>query len=136
MDKAEFIEATNRVEHYFNKSYEIEQLKIMFEFFKDWRIERYRKAINYCIENCNFLPKIKDFKNAEIDLPQVTNKEQIEFMKCKKCNGEGFIKYYKDIQNGDKPITYEYIALCTCVNAQKQREINKYNLPTLAEIGM
>lgn len=136
MNNADFVEATSKLEHYFDKEYKTDQLKIMFDFFKSWSIEKYRKAINYCIKNNKYLPKIADLTNADIDFAQVKNKENLEFTKCNKCNGEGFIKYFKTIQNGEKPITYEYIAFCTCENAKMQREINKYDLPTLAEVGM
>ena len=136
MTNAEFIQATTRLENYYDKEYTTEQLKIMFDFLRGWTVEKYMKAINFCLKNNKFLPKIADLTNAEIDNNQVQNKEKIDFVKCDKCNGEGFIKYWKTIQNGGKPIQYEYIALCTCDNADKQRSINGYKLPTLAEAGL
>lgn len=136
MNNAEFVEATSRLEHYFDKEYKTEQLKIMFDCLKSWNIEKYRKAVNHCIKTCKFLPKLADLTDTDINFAEVKNKQEIVFVKCKKCNGEGFVKYFRTIQNGDKPITYEYIALCDCENAQKQREINRCNLPTLAEIGI
>ena len=136
MINAEFIQATTRLENYYGKEYTTEQLKIMFDFLRGWTVEKYMKAINFCLKNNKFLPKIADLTNAEIDNNQVQNKEKIDFVKCDKCNGEGFIKYWKTIQNGGKPIQYEYIALCTCDNADKQRSINGHKLPTLAEVGL
>ena len=136
MTNAEFIQATTRLENYYDKEYTTEQLKIMFDFLRGWTVEKYMKAINFCLKNNKFLPKIADLTNAEIDNNQVQNKEKIDFVKCDKCNGEGFIKYWKTIQNGGKPIQYEYIALCTCDNADKQRSINGHKLPTLAELGL
>lgn len=136
MNNAEFIQATSRLEHYFDKEYKTEQLKIMFDFLKEWNIERYKKAINYCIRNNKYLPKIADLTNANTDSMQVGNKEAIDFVKCNKCNGEGFINYWKTDNNGGNSIQYEYLAFCTCENANKQRTINGYDLPTLAEIGL
>ena len=136
MTNAEFIQATTRLENYYDKEYTTEQLKIMFDFLRGWTVEKYMKAINFCLKNNKFLPKIADLTNAEIDNNQVQNKDKIDFVKCDKCNGEGFIKYWKTIQNGGKPIQYEYIALCTCDNADKQRSINGHKLPTLAEVGL
>ena len=136
MTNAEFIQATTRLENYYDKEYTTEQLKIMFDFLRGWTVEKYMKAINFCLKNNKFLPKIADLTNAEIDNNQVQNKEKIDFVKCDKCNGEGFIKYWKTIQNGGKPIQYEYIALCTGDNADKQRSINGHKLPTLAEVGL
>ena len=136
MTNAEFIQATTRLENYYDKEYTTDQLKIMFDFLKGWNVEKYIKAINYCLRNCKYLPKIADLTSANTDTMQVNNKEKIEFVKCNKCNGEGFIKYWKTIQNGGNPIQYEYIALCTCENADKQRSINGHKLPTLAEVGL
>lgn len=135
MTQSEFIEATTRVENYFGKEYTSEQRKIMYENLKDWNKEKYVKAINYCIRNNKYLPKIADLTNKDIYTTTVQNKEKIEFVKCDKCN-EGFVRYFKCIKNGDKILKYEYIALCTCENGKKQREINKYDLPTLAEVGI
>ena len=136
MTNAEFIQATTRLENYYDKEYTTEQLKIMFDFLRGWTVEKYMKAINFCLKNNKFLPKIADLTNAEIDNNQTQNKEKIDFIKCKKSNGEGFIKYWKSVQNGDKTIKYEYIALCTCDNANRQKTINRYDLPTLSELGM
>lgn len=136
MTEAEFIKANSRLENYYDKDYTQNQQKEMFNFFKGWSLEKYVKAINYCLKTSKYLPKIADLMNANIDNMQVQNKEKIDFVKCDKCNGEGFIKYWKTIQNGGKPIQYEYIALCTCDNADKQRSINGHKLPTLAEVGL
>lgn len=136
MSEIEFVQATGRLERYFDKEYLPEQIKEMFRFFKDWNKEKYIKAIDYCLRNSKFLPKIADLMNADIDTAQVKNKEKINFVKCNKCNGEGFIKYWKTVQDGGRKLKYEYIALCTCENAKRQREVNKYNFPTLAEVGL
>lgn len=136
MNNTEFIQATSRMERYYDKEYTTDQLKIMFDFLKGWNVEKYVKAINYCLRNCKYLPKLADLTSANTDTVQVSDKEKIDFVKCNKCNGEGFVKYWKTEPNGGKPIQYEYLALCTCENANKQRAINKYNLPTLAEVGL
>lgn len=87
--------------------------------------------------NNKYLPKIADLISANTNDMQVQNKPKIEFVKCNKCNGEGFIKYWKIVPNGElPPIKYERVALCTCENAEKQRTINGYNLPSIAEIGL
>lgn len=136
MNNAEFIQATSRLEKYFDKEYKTEQLKEMYNMLKDWNIEKYTKAVNYCIRNCKYLPKIADITSADISTVNTQSNKNIEFVKCNKCNGEGFIKYFKQKKDGERTLKYEYIALCTCENAKKQKEINKYNFPTLAEIGL
>ena len=136
MTNTEFIQATSRLENYFDKEYKAEQQKEMFSMFREWSKERYIQAISYCIRNCKYLPKIVDLVNAEIGTGRIQETKKIDFVKCDKCNGGGFIKYFRKIKDGDRTIEYEYIALCTCENADKQRQINGYNLPTLAEIGL
>lgn len=136
MTNEEFIQATSRLEGYFDKEYKTEQLKEMFAVVRGWTIEKYTKAVNYCIRNCKYLPKIADLINADTVTVQTQSTKTIEYTKCEKCNGEGFIKYFKKKIDGNRTLKYEYIALCTCENAKKQKEINKYNFPTLAEIGL
>lgn len=136
MTNEEFIQATSRLEGYFDKEYKTEQLKEMYNMLKDWNIEKYTKAVNYCICNCKYLPKIADITSADISTVNTQSNKKIEFVKCNKCNGEGFIKYFKQKKDGERTLKYEYIALCTCENAKKQKAINKYNFPTLAEIGL
>ena len=79
MNNAEFVAATSRLEHYFDKEYKPEQLKIMFDSLKGWTIEKYKKAVNYCVRNCKYLPKIADLTNADIEYVQVKNKINIDF---------------------------------------------------------
>ena len=136
MTNEEFVQATSRLEGYFDKEYKTEQLKEMFAVVRGCTIEKYTKAVNYCIRNNKYLPKIADITNADTATVQTQSTKTIEYTKCEKCNGEGFIKYFKKKIDGNRTLKYEYIALCTCENAKKQREINKYNFPTLAEIGL
>lgn len=136
MTEEEFIKTTSRLEGYFDKEYKAEQMKEMFAVVKGWNIEKYTKAVNYCIRNCKYLPKIFDITNADSTTIQTQSTKTIEYTKCQKCNGEGLIKYFKQIKDGEKTLKYEYIALCTCQNAEKQKQINKYNLPTLTEVGL
>lgn len=136
MTNAEFVQVTGRLENYFDKKYTTEQLKEMFYMLKEWSLEKYVKAVSYCIRNCKYLPKIADLTSADISTVKTQSNKEIDFVKCNKCNGEGFIKYFKTKKDGDRILKYEYIALCTCENAEKQRQINKYNLPTLAELGL
>ena len=136
MTNAEFVQVTGRLENYFDKKYTTEQLKEMFYMLKEWSSEKYTKAVKYCICNCKYLPKIVDLTNADISTVKTQSNKDIDFVKCNKCNGEGFIKYFKEKNDGNRVLKYEYIALCTCQNSEKQRQINKYNLPTLAELGL
>lgn len=136
MTDVEFVQATTRLENYFDKEYKSEQRKEMYNMLKEWTIEKYTRAVNFCIRNCKYLPKIADLTNADINTIRTQSGKTIDFVKCDKCNNEGFIKYFKQIRNGDKMIEYEYIALCTCENARKQKEINGYDLPTLEELGL
>lgn len=135
MEINEFINATNRIEKYYDKEYTEEQRKIMYERLKDISIKEYNRAINNIFETNKYLPKLVDFRNALAQPIQRTEEEfKIDFVKCNLCNGEGFVKYFKIENNGDKPIRYEYVALCTCQNGIKQKEINGWNLPSIKQI--
>lgn len=136
MTQGEFIEVTTRLESYYDKEYTIEQRKIMYEFLNKWNKEKYTKAVNYCIRNSKYLPKLVDLTNMNMNTVKVQEDKKINYTRCNKCNGEGFIRYFKDVKDGNRILKYDYVALCTCENAKKQKEINKYNLPTLAEIGL
>ena len=136
MTNTEFVQTTSRLENYFDKEYKQEQLKEMYYMLKDWSIEKYIKAVTYCIRNCKYLPKLADLTNADVTSVKTQSSKDIDYVKCNKCNGEGFIRYFRQKNDGNRVLKYEYIALCTCQNAEKQRQINKYNLPTLTEIGL
>ena len=51
MTNGEFIEATSRLEKYYEKEFSIEQQRIMFEELREVSVEKYKKAITYCIRN-------------------------------------------------------------------------------------
>lgn len=57
---SEFVEATSRLETYYEKEYTDEQRKIMFEEVKNMPIKKYQESINRCIRTCKFLPKLAD----------------------------------------------------------------------------
>lgn len=136
MEINEFIQATNKLEKYYDKEYTEEQRKIMFDRLKDLSIKEYNRAINNVIDKCKFLPKISDIKQGLTENNnQVTNQPEINFVKCEKCN-EGFVRYFREISGGTRKLKYEYVALCDCENGKKQKEINGYDIPFINEIGL
>ena len=58
MTSGEFIEATSRLEKYFERNYTTEQLQIMYEELKNLSIDRYKQIIARCIRNYKLLPRI------------------------------------------------------------------------------
>lgn len=136
MEIKEFINGLDRLQKYYDKEYTEEQRKIMYDRLKQLSNKEFVRAINIVLDTCKYLPKVADIKNALIQPNHtVTNKEEIKFIKCEKCNN-GFIKYFKDIKDGDRILKYDYIALCTCENGRKQKEINGYKLPFITEVGL
>lgn len=143
MTDGEFIESTSRLESYFEKEYTTEQRKIMFAELKELSVERYKKAITYCIRNGKFLPKIADILNAakEVKLNVTANKVIIE---CKKCKSIGYVPYYKKIEDGGREIIYQYFAVCDCGNAKKYDGTtisdilhrSKFYVPLISEIEL
>lgn len=136
MEIKEFINGLDRLQKYYDKEYTEEQRKIMFSRLKDMSINEYNRAINLAIDKCKYLPKIADIKGVLVEPNNpVTNKPEINFIQCNKCD-KGFIQYFKDIKDGERILKYSYVALCNCENGKKQKEINGYNLPFIAEVGL
>lgn len=139
----EFIEATSKIEAYYNKEYTSEQRKIMYEELQEIKIERYRKLISEVLKNCRFLPKIVDFIEINTKIPN-TNNQKKEKVECKKCNSTGYITYKKRIKDGYKEIWYEYVAICSCGNAKQYKgwEItdrehrSNYYMPLAKELNL
>lgn len=128
MTQSDFIEATNRIEQYYDKEYTNEQRKIMFEELKQWNIERYKKSIAIVIRNSKFLPKIADIIQASEEIREIQNNEDIKKVKCDKCNGTGYIEYDKKMFEQ----IYKYVCKCTCENGKNKSN----NIPTYQEIGL
>ena len=128
MQISEFIEASARLEKYYDKEYNTEQRQIMYEELREWNIEKYRKAISIAIRNCKFLPKLADIIQASSEIRVVEHEDSTQSVECSKCGGTGFIRYQKQIYG----IPYDYVCRCTCLNGQKQNHI----IPTYQEVGL
>ena len=134
MEIKEFVEAINKLEKYYDKEYNQDQRKIMYERLKNLTVKELNRAINNVLDTSKYLPRIADIKSA-LAQPNnpVVNKPEIQFVKCGKCDC-GFVQYFKDVKDGERTIKYSYVALCDCENGKKQKEINEYDLPFISEI--
>ena len=130
MISGEFIEATSRLEKYFEKSYTTEQLQIMYEELKNLSIDRYKQIIARCIRNYKLLPRIAHILEITNELMILKTREEVEETeKCSRCNSKGFILYKKKDQNTMQE--YEYACRCTCKNG------NKYlAFPSALQVGI
>lgn len=130
MEINEFIEATNRIEKYFEKEYTTEQRQIMFEEVRKMPLEKYIKAVNNCIRTCKFMPKLADILKAFVDIDNVNYDKKREYVPCEICGGDGFVRYTKILQgNGYE---YDYACRCTCKNG----EYYNMSIPTFEELGI
>lgn len=128
MEINEFINATSRIEQYFDKEYSNEQRQIMFEELRKMPIEKYRQAIANCIRTCKYMPKLSDILDIAENI--VLQQPQKQYENCKICENKGVVKYTKILQpNGYE---YEYVCRCICKNG------NNYNtkIPTFEELGI
>lgn len=121
MQSGEFIEATGRLEQYYDKEYTNEQRQIMYDELKDIEIERYKRLISIVIRKSKFLPKVADIIDANNEEPYTNYKNEQEKIECSKCNSTGYIIYNKVIQDGNKEYTVPYGALCDCGNARQYK---------------
>ena len=144
MQLSEFIEATSRLETYYNKDYTNEQRQIMYEELKDLDISRYKKLISIVLKNSKFLPKIADILDAHKEEPYTTTKQETTKVECKKCNSIGYILYSKKIENGTNSLYNEYAAICECGNKNvydgrkvtDTRYRTDFYTPTVGELGL
>ena len=127
MERAEFIEATTRLEKYFGKSYSDEQLKIMYEELQKMSIEKYKLIIQQVIRHSKYLPKVSDILDLEAEIQVKSDEEKKE---CSICGGTGLVAY-KKIVNGSE---CWFGALCSCGN-HKEYSHNGYYIPHIEEIG-
>ena len=143
MQISEFVEATSRLEKYYDKEYTKEQRKIMFDELQNLSIERYKQLISTLIRKSKFLPKIADFTEVNMEAPYV-RQDETQKTECKKCNSTGYVIYTKVIKDGDRNLKYQYACLCSCGNAEKyegwnisdKRYRSNYYTPYAEEIGL
>lgn len=144
MDLNEFIEATSRLEAYYDKEYTNEQRQIMYEELKNLDISRYKKLISVVIRKSKFLPKVADIFDANKEEPYTVTRQETTKIECKKCNSTGYILYKKKIDNGTNSFYNEYAAICDCGNknvydgrkVKDSRYRTEFYTPTVGELGM
>ena len=144
MTQSEFIEATSRLETYFDKDYTTGQSQEMFKELKDMNIERYRQLVSAVIRKSKFLPKIADFVEANIEVPFSAQKDDLQKVECKKCNSTGYLIYTKVIKDGNREFKNQYASVCDCGNARKyegwkvtdKRYRSDFYTPLAVEIGL
>lgn len=124
----EFLETTERIEKFYDKEYNQEQRKMIFETFKDKPKERYRQIALQVFRTSKFLPKLADLIEIDQTLPKEKQQEK-ERIKCPKCNGTGMIIYAKVIPNMGE---YQYAARCDCLNAEGISNA----IPLASELGI
>lgn len=135
MTNTEFIENTSRLERYFEKTYSVEQLKIMFEELKNLNAERYKQIITQLIRTSKFMPKIADIIEMNNNLPKMGRKENNDLEDCKLCNNTGYVTYERIVENGDKKSKQTYMAVCSCKRQQRYTGKNYY-IPTIEELNL
>ena len=119
MNRSEFVEATSRIEQYYDKEYTTQQLQIMFEELSALPVERYRQLISAVIRKSKYLPKVADIMDANIEVPYTNKEADKEVIECKKCNNTGYIVYTKIVKDGGKDMKYQYASICSCGNKKK-----------------
>lgn len=108
----EFIETTKQIENYYGKEYTEEQKKIIFDNLKILPIARYRMIVAQIFRICQYMPNLA--KIIEINNLTKYEPKKEERTDCKKCNGNGYIVYKKEIEDGEKKWLCDYVARCNC----------------------
>lgn len=130
MEINEFIEATNRIEQYFEKEYTNEQRQIMYEELNKMPIEKYKKITSICLKTCKFMPKLADILKASGEMDNTNYDTKRTYTACKICGGKGIIKYKKILEENN--YEYDYACRCICDNA----EYYSKTIPNFEELGI
>lgn len=144
MEISEFIQATSRIEQYYNKEYTNEQRQIMFKELEDIDINRYRQLVSAVIRKSKFLPKVADFIEANIEIPFSTQRDETQKIECNKCNSTGYLIYTKVIKDGNREFKNQYACICSCGNARKyegwkvtdKQYRSEFYTPLVQELGI
>lgn len=147
MEIAEFIEETNRIENFFEKELTKFQRDEWFKELRNMPLSRYRQLVNQTFRQCKFMPKLADIVSINIDLPYGSNNNNIrERVACNICNGDGVIKYYREIENGGEKLVYEYYARCNCENGKEfnydgttisdTKHRSKFYIPLITQLNL
>lgn len=121
MNRSEFIEATSRLEQYYDKEYNTQQMQIMYEELNGLTVERYRQLISALIRKSKFLPKVADIIEANAEEPYTNSNADRKVIDCKRCKGTGYVLYTKLIDNGVEKFKNTYGAVCKCGNAKQYK---------------
>lgn len=139
----EFMEATKEIENFYQKEISEEQKKIWFNELKGMTLQRFKYIISQIYRTCKFMPKLADIIEINTNLGYSSIKKEENKKKCNKCNNTGYITYWKEINNGEKKIKYEYMAICDC-SKEKQykgwevsedRYKSNFYIPLVKELG-
>ena len=147
MEISEFITETNRIENFYEKELTEMQRKEWYRELKNMPINRYRQIVTQSLRECKFMPKLADIVSINNNLPYNSSSQQdLVKEKCDKCNGDGVIKYNKEILDGDRIFIYEFFAKCNCKNAKQfnydgtnisdTRHRSKFYIPSLQELNL
>ena len=147
MQIAEFIQETSKIEKFYNKPMEQYEKDIWYQELKNIPVNRYAQVIRRAFNECKFMPKLADIVAINRELPYNTNNKAIkEKVFCYKCHGDGVIKYFKSVDNGDRTYIYEYFARCICQNGNDfnydgtkisdEKHRSKFYIPSIAQLNL
>lgn len=143
MQMTEFMQETDKLEKFYGKEIEQYEKNIWFQELKSIPVKRYSQIIKKAFTECKFIPKLADIVAINRELPYNTNTESVkEKVICNKCNGDGVIKYFKEIDGH----AYEYFARCVCQNGNNfnydgtkisdEKHRSKFYIPSLAQLSL
>lgn len=98
MEKREFLESMTYLGLAFNKKYTNEELKIHYDFLKEYSDKILTRAIKVIIKEFNFLPKINELITKCEEIKKESQYEIIEKMKKQ--------GYFKTTQEYEKAINF------------------------------
>lgn len=110
----EFMNEVKQLENFYGKDLTDEQKQIWFKELRYLELPRFKYIETQIYKTLKFMPKLADIIeiNSSLGYSQVKKDEKI---KCKKCNGTGYLIYTKIIDNGTGgKYKNVYGAICSC----------------------
>lgn len=140
MNKKEFIQYIQELEHFYGQELNDTEREIWFNNLKFMTVERFNYIIAEIYKVNKFMPKLAEILEMHRSIPYVENIQKDVKGYCEKCDDTGYVTYTKLVNN--RP--YMFMAVCDCgrhsrydgTKINDERHRSEYYMPTASETGL
>lgn len=138
----EFMNEIKQIENFYDKQLTDEQKQIWFKELKYIELKRFKYIEAQIYKTLKFMPKLADIIEINSNLGYSQQKLEENKIKCKKCNGTGYLTYIKKVDDGVRTLEYTFGAICSCRQQPKyegwkisdERHRTNYYTPYIEEV--